>query len=953
MNIPSGIVTFLFTDIEGSTRLAQEFHDSYVDILTKHDNILKEAIELNNGFIFKKVGDAFCSSFENASDAVNAAVEIQRRLSENHSKEFDVKVRIGIHTGNAEYVNEDYAGYVTLSRVHRIMSVAHGGQVIITAEVYDSVKELQEGKISFRDFGKRKLKDIVIPEHIYQIVSQEIHSDFPPLKSLDARLNNLPIQLSNFIGREKEIEDIRKLFSGTRLLTLIGFGGTGKTRLSIHIASNLIDEFANGVWFVELAQLSEPTYILQEIASVLSIANDKKRDLFDVVTDFLRAKEVLLILDNCEHLILECARIVEGLLEQCPKLKIVITSRESLRIFGETIYQVPALSLPDIKKDITVDSLTRNESAKLFTDRAIAVRNDFKITDVNARSVAELCFQLDGIPLAIELAAARVKVLPVEKILERLSDRFKLLTGGKRNQLPRQQTLRALIDWSYDLLSEQEKLLCMRLSVFTGGWTLEAAEKVCPDDELDESDILDLLGSLTDKSLVKVFESDQNLRHSMLETIKQYGNEKLTESGKKNSIQLNKFNFFYQLAEDSESGLTGTEQREWIKRITSEYDNIRDCLKWSQENDPVCFLKMCVALGKFWELRSNFTEGLEYFQKSLERNENAEPLFKAKAIYWTGFFLINQGKYMEAKKYLNQCLEMFRLLGYQNGVAISLLSLGTLSVFESDYKNLKEVSDESLKVSYLLNNRSYIARNLQNIGLGLMQQSKHNEAREKLEECLSIYREINDSVQLAKAIGNIGALEYLSGNYEKAIAAFEESLRIRNELGDRQGIGIALNNLGSVAYMQKDFERSEQFLEESVEIMKELGDRRVYVTPVNTLGSIANDRGDFPRAIRMFTESMLVSNEIGDKYTMAKSLEGFADIFMKHKMYKEGCMMAAKYILLLESSNKNLIEAELLRISEIKERLKANLSEADYEKYLKAGEEMTIEESVEYASAIN
>lgn len=952
LKIPSGTVTFLFTGLEDSAKLGQENPLLYQTIQEKHDSVLKETIESNNGFIFKKTVDSFCSAFNNARDALNASVEIQRKLLNQSIDNFEIKVRVGIHSGEAEFANGDYSGYITLSKVNRIMSAANAGQILISEPVYNAIKYDDDNYIYFKDFGKRKLKDIVTPEHIFQVCEENILSDFPPINSLDARQNNLPVELTKFIGREKDIDEIRKLLVNTRLLTIVGFGGTGKTRLSVHIAYNMLDEFANGTWFAGLAQLSESSNVTEEIISALKITTDIKRSTLDVLVDFLREKELLLILDNCEHLINECAKITEILLQKCPKVKIIVTSRESLHISGETIYNLLPLSLPDMEKSQSMESLAQYESVRLFIDRVLAVKHDFKIDNSNLPVVAQLCYELDGIPLAIELAAARVKVLPVEKILERLKDRFSLLTGGKRTLLPRQQTLKALIDWSYDLLSEKEKLFFSRLSVFSGGWTLEASENVCSDETIDEFEVLDLLTTLTDKSLIKVAESGYNSRYTMLETIRKYCDEKLTESGKKDELKKKQFEYFYNLVENSEIKLTSKEQSEWLEIISAENENIRDCLRWSLISNSDSSLKMSVALGKFWELRSYFSEGLEFLKKSLENAKSVEVVWKAKAIYWIGLFLVHQGKFEESKKNLHQCLEMFIEKNNKDGEAVTLSALGSLAVFESDYENLELFSNKSLALSREINNKSYIGRNLQNIGLGLMQRGEHDAARIKFEECISVYREINDSVQIAKLIGNIGALEYLQGNYEKAQAAFNESLKLRRELGDRQGITIALTNLGAVAYMQQNYDEAERLLEEGLEITRDLGDRRIYVVSICTLGSVAVDKGDLSKAVKMFIDAIVISNEIGDKYTIAKGLEGLATVLMKLKKFDIGCLMASKFVSLFESTNRNVIEGELIRIEEFKTTLKSNLGDGDFKKYWAEGESMTIEKVIEYETSI-
>jgi class 3 adenylate cyclase len=407
---PTGNVTFLFTDIEGSTKLAQEFADSYNSILQRHDAILNEAVDSNNGITFKKIGDAFCSSFNNSTDALKAAYLAQQKILGSDWGKSPLKVRMGIHKGDAEYMNHDYVGYITLSRVNRIMSVANGGQVLMTQEVYEEIINTAPEGISFRDLGERKLKDIILPEHIYQLVSPDLPSEFPPLKSLDLRPNNLPIQITKFIGREKEINGIKQILGGTRKLTIVGSGGTGKTRLVIKVASDLIDEFENGVWFVELSALNDPDLVEKEISVVLKLKEERDVSLIDSLKEYLKDKQMLLIFDNSEHLLDKCASVAITLLQSCPRLKIISTSRESFNISGETIYRVPPLSVPDSSKTHTIESIQEFESAKLFIDRATSIKHDFKVTDENVKALADLCRKLDGIPFAIELAATRVNV---------------------------------------------------------------------------------------------------------------------------------------------------------------------------------------------------------------------------------------------------------------------------------------------------------------------------------------------------------------------------------------------------------------------------------------------------------------------------------------------------------------------------------------------------------------
>ncbi|HMS64357.1 MAG TPA: adenylate/guanylate cyclase domain-containing protein, partial [Ignavibacteria bacterium] len=452
---PTGNVTFLFTDIEGSTKLAQEFVEHYPAALIKHNIILNETVKSNNGFVFKTVGDAFCCAFQNSHDAVNAACEIQMLLLRYDWKEVKIKIRIGIHSGKAEWNGKDYMGYITLARVSRVMSAANGEQIIISNDALElcDTNNLFSDKIFFRDLGERRLKDVIQPINLFQINSPGLREDFPPLKTLDARPNNLPAQLTNFIGKEEEVKAIKEILKESRLVTLLGTGGAGKSRLTIQIAADLIDDFANGVWFIELAPLSNPDYLAQTIASVFNLQSSPDLEITDVLINYLNEKEILLIFDNCEHLTEACSVLAEKLLVNSPGLKILASSREVLRSGGEKIHHVLPLKHPAINEEVTPLQLSQFEAVRLFIERAIAVKPDFRVNNDNVSALAQICYRLDGIPLAIELAAARIKILTVNEINNRLENRFNLLTGGKRTDAPRQQTFRALIDWSYDLLS--------------------------------------------------------------------------------------------------------------------------------------------------------------------------------------------------------------------------------------------------------------------------------------------------------------------------------------------------------------------------------------------------------------------------------------------------------------------------------------------------------------------
>ncbi|HNQ94706.1 MAG TPA: adenylate/guanylate cyclase domain-containing protein, partial [Anaerolineales bacterium] len=509
--LPTGTVTFLFTDIEGSTKLWEQYPEAMKPALAKHDSILKEAVESNRGQIVKTAGDGIHAVFPTAIDGINAAITAQHKLNslildtqlpitnpQSPVSSLALTSRMGLHTGEAELREGDYFGQ-TLNRAARIMSAGHGGQILISDVVAQVAREHLAADVSLLDLGEHYLKGVVQAEKIYQVVAPNLQKEFPPLNSIPTATNNLPQQLTSFIGRERELKEACEKLASAKLLTLIGPGGTGKTRLSIQIGADQLANFKNGAWLVELAPISDPAYIIPAIASVFEIRGVQNIPLIQFVLDYLRAKEILLILDNCEHLVEASAKVADQLLHECPQLKIVASSREALGVDGETVYRVPSL------KD--------DEATRLFVERATKAEPRFRLTDENASFVAQICSRLDGIPLAIELAAARVKLLTPEQIAARLDDRFKLLTGGVRTALPRQQTLRALIDWSYQLLNPTEQRALRGLSVFSGGWTLEAAESVVGADEA-----LDGLAGLVNKSLVIVEEQDGKSRYRFLET---------------------------------------------------------------------------------------------------------------------------------------------------------------------------------------------------------------------------------------------------------------------------------------------------------------------------------------------------------------------------------------------------------------------------------------------------
>ncbi|HNC91307.1 MAG TPA: adenylate/guanylate cyclase domain-containing protein, partial [Anaerolineales bacterium] len=602
--LPFGTVTFLFTDIEGSTKLWEQHPEAMKTALAKHDSILKDAIESNRGHVIKTTGDGFHAVFATAMDGINASVTAQRELHSSfflHPSSLSLKVRMGIHTGEAELRNNDYYGG-TLNRAARLMSVANGGQVLLSNTTADLVREQLPAEITLRDLSEHRLKDLTRPERIFQIVHPELPSEFPPIKTLDAFPNNLPAQLTSFIGREKEINEIINALNTSRLVTLTGSGGTGKTRLSVEVGSQLLTNFQHGVWLVELAPLSNEAQIIPALAQAFGLQELPFNPLAKLVDDYLRDKKLLLILDNCEHLIDACARLADHLLHLSAGVKILASSREALGIAGEVAYRTP--------------SLADSESTSLFLDRARAANSKFSLTESNASAIAQICHRLDGIPLAIELAAARTKILSAEQIATRLDDMFRLLVGGSRTALPRQQTLRALIDWSYDLLSDEEKRLLQFASVFVGGWTLDALEFVA-----NEPNTLELLEQLVNKSLVVTEEREGEMRYFLLETIRQYAREKLFEAKQASAARDRHFIHY----KNSTSGLwdvsrfNNETELQRLKAMQGEMENLRAAFEWGLQNHVQDALDLAANMATSITMIGGPMEGTAMLKMAMEK----------------------------------------------------------------------------------------------------------------------------------------------------------------------------------------------------------------------------------------------------------------------------------------------------------------------------------------------
>jgi len=704
------------------------------------------------------------------------------------------------------------------------------------------------------------------------LVVQIRTGELVPVRELPA--NNLPVSLTSFIGREQEKAAVKRLLATTHLLTLTGPGGVGKTRLALQVAADVSGDFTDGVWFVELASLAQPALVPQAAATVLNMCEEAQRPLLETLSDCLAGKELLLVLDNCEHLIEACAQLADKLLRVAPNLHIIATSREALHITGERVYQVPSLPVPHASRSqqMAVSDLVQYESVRLFIDRAVSVKSNVALTDANAPAVAQICDRLEGIPLAIELAAARVNVLPVEQIAARLDDRFRLLTGGSRIALPRQQTLRALIDWSYDLLSPAEQALFGRLSVFRGGCTLEAMESVCACPLVPSSDVLNVLTQLVEKSLVRLDERHGEPRYVMLETMRQYAQDRLEASNEAETARRLHCDYFLRLAQDAGAQWAGAAQQEWLARLELEHDNLRMALEWSLSNEPILGLRLAGALGQFWDVRGYFTEGRETLECALAGGSASPKALQAQALRWAGRLAGRQGDYQRAQELQNQGLEMCRELGDQAGIAHSLDSLGQLARLQSDYGTAWRCYRESLSIHRELGDKRGMATSLNSLGQLACAQDDYAMAQSLYEESLAFSREIEDKRGSASSLNGLGVIAWARGDYAAAQCLQEEAIATQRQIGDRQSLAYSLNNLGQVAYAQGDDAAAQRLYEESLAIERELGDKPGIAYSLHHMASVVRAHGDYAVARAFDQESLTIRREIGDQWNIAESL---------------------------------------------------------------------------------
>lgn len=909
--LPTGTVTFLFTDIEGSTRLAQEHPEIWEPARARHHAILRSAIEAHRGYVFQVIGDAFCAAFHTAGEALRAAVKSQIDLHAEPWADAMIKVRMGIHTGKAEIqADGEYQGYLALSRVQRLMSAGHGGQVLLSLATEELIRDDLPTGVNLHDLGERRLKDLIRPEHIFQLIIPNLQSDFPALKTLDTYRHNLPAQMTSFIGREQEMAEIKQAIARYRLVTLTGSGGTGKTRLSLQVAADALDQFSDGVCFVELASLSDPALIPQTILSTVGVHEQQGKTALQTLVQHLHEKRLLLILDNCEHLIEACAQLADHLLQNAPAIKILASSREALGVQGEMAWHVPSLSIPDIKQSPTIDQLSQYEAVRLFIDRALLVQPRFTVTNDNAPSIAQICFRLDGIPLAIELAAARVKALSVDQIAARLDNRFRLLTSGARTALPRQQTLRAMIDWSYELLSEDEKRLLRRLAVFAGGWTLEAAEQICAN-EGNELEVLDLLTHLVDKSLVIVDEA----RFHMLETTRQYAREKLFESGEGETLRDRHLEYFTKfVAEHDFSNIRLISQPIdvdlAINNMKIEQDNLRAALQWAVDSRPGAILNLAAPMSSFWMTASR-EEGRQWMEKVIPLTHGMVSAQRVSMMFSLAHCLAAGGVSDKARRVASDSLADAQLLGDKTLLAFAFATYASI---------YGELENAEAAIPYY-------------------------------EQALSLARETGNTSALAFALMDLGAIQAMKGEFSQAEAKLKESLELQANIKYLFGLrGMAQVFLCSFTLARGEIQNARGYIDSAFAVLGNSANRPTWIAHlVEMLGRVQVAEGDLAAAQRSMKESLAALVEHKSSPCFAHGLEAFARLALAENDPIRAIHFLACGEAHLESLTMSMYAPEKLLYDKSVEAARAYLSETEFASTWEHGRSIKIEQAIQSA----
>ncbi|HEU5326029.1 MAG TPA: tetratricopeptide repeat protein [Candidatus Limnocylindria bacterium] len=863
--LPSGTVTLLFTDIERSTQLLEELGDAYGSLLVEHHRIVDAAARQHGGRRVDAAGDGLFYSFGTAGGAIAAAVEGQRELATHQwPGGADVRVRMGLHTGEPMVAGTGYVG-IDVHRASRICSAGHGGQILVSAALRALVGGQLPDGIALHDLGEHRLRGLAGAERLFQVMGDGLPESFPPVRSLETLPNNLPRQLSSFVGRDREIDEAAERLGATTTLTLTGVGGVGKTRLALEIGARLVHAYPGGVWLVELASIDEGTLVADAIATALGLKQRAAMSPLATVAEAIGERTTLLILDNCEHLLDAVVATADGLLRSCPRLKLLATSREALGLPGESLMPVPSLSLPPGRPGADpADALAEYDAVRLFVDRARAALPDFALTEENAAAVSQICRRLDGMPLAVELAAARIRSLPPQQIAARLDDRFRLLTGGSRTALPRHRTLRAAFDWSYDLLTPEEQALVPRLSVFNGSFSLEAAEEVCSGGIVEREAMLDLLGRLIERSLLVGDEGGVEARYRMLETIRDYAQERLAEQENAAEYHVRHLQWFVGLVEQaSPAFFSGPVKAEWVERLARDEENLRAALRWADEdpNGADAELALVSGLWRFWEVRGELLEGRTWLERGLARLGGEVSQRRSTALTGAGVLAAHRGDYAAAAAFHDASLLIQREIGNPWAVAAACSNSANVAVERGEFERARQLFEEALVLTRRAGDEHGAAFIITNLADVAARQGQPDEAERLYAESITAHDALGDRFGVAHATAQLAGLVRRRGDRDRASALLRQALAIHSETGDRRAEARIHQNLGDLAAEAGDYATAEREYQWSLAIRATLGARVGIAAALERLAGVAEDRPE--RAALLLGAAGALRDEIG------------------------------------------------------------------------------------------
>jgi predicted ATPase/class 3 adenylate cyclase/Tfp pilus assembly protein PilF len=900
--------------MEGSVRLWQAHPDLMPSLIARHEAIIAECVERHGGLVVKSMGegDSVFAVFDRPSAALTAACEIQSALlAEQWPADVALRVRIGLHAGEAGLRDGDYFG-PAVNLCARLRDAGHGGQILLSRAMRDLVSAGTPTGVCIVDVGRYRLKGYGEPVRVFQAGTNDLPSEFPALRAAMAEATNLPTELTSFVGREQEVAAIKRALAATRFVTLTGIGGAGKTRLAMRVARDLVEAYRDGAWWVELAERRGRISLLRAIGEALGMRDEPGHPVQDTVAEALRARQLLLVMDNCEHTVEACAMVVDGLLRACPEITILATSREALGVPGEQTWVVPPLSLPSADH-IDLDRCSDSEAVQLFVQRATMCDPDFVLSADNAPAVAEICRRLEGIPLSVELAAAHVNVLSPAQIARQVEDCFDILRTRLRGVMPRHQSLRAAMAWSYDMLSDPEQTLFRRLAVFNSWFELEAAEAVGGGQAMDVS-VIALLATLHQKSMVVVECASGTSFYRLLEPLRQYGLEQLAAANEVHVVRTLHAEFYTQLAEESEPALKGACEPALLDRLDRGLDNIRAALTWAAESDREDLgLRLGGAIWRFWYVRGYLTEGLHHLRRLLRSSApTADLRARAKALHAAGTLANSTHRYDEARALLEESVSLRRRLADAADLAASVNNLGLVHYGCGNYRDARIMFEESLTTKLGLGDRRGTASSLTNLALVCMDLGDYAQARRFAEQSLDIKRESGDRSAMAVTLMTLGRISEDTGDYGRAMDLFDQSLAIHRQMEDQYSVAQLLRFRGHAAQAAGDLASAHRLCEESLDIELHLGRPLTLAQALRLLADVLTDEGAPHEAARALGEALQLLRPMHPGADLAGALAAMGRAKCSVGDYASAKSAFAESLAVLRGMDSRLRRVELL-----------------------------------------